>query len=210
MSKLNRFNWIAPGYDKLVKLVFGETLHEAQLYFVNEIGSSDHVLILGGGSGEFLSSLLKARPLIHVTYIEASSEMLAMAKAKMDGIANVTFVHGTEDEIPPQQFDVVITNFVLDVFQQNQVESFVAVVKNILKANGKWLVTDFENTSKLSHRILLRLMYLFFKISGSIDARRLPMWRSAFNKAGLKLKKQQFFRNGFVSTGVFSKQNRFD
>lgn len=206
MNKLNRFNWIARSYDELVKLVFGDTLHQAEMHFVNEIGSNQSVLILGGGSGKFLSALLRTKPAIQVTYIEASSEMIALAKTKVDATTRVEFVHGTEQAIPSQEFDVVITNFFLDLFQQQQVESLVGIVSKHLKVNGKWLVTDFEKSSKLSHRVLLSLMYLFFTVSGSIDAKTLPKWRPVFQSAGLKLRQEKLFRDGFVSTTVFSKQ----
>ena len=205
MNTLNRFNWIARSYDKLVNLVFGETLHHAQMHFVNEIGSSDHVLMLGGGSGKFLEQVLKVRPSITVTYVEASSEMIALAKTKTQANPHVAFIYGTQENISTQQFDIIITNFFLDLFCQDQTETLIEDLSKNLKPNGKWLITDFENTSKRSHRFLLALMYFFFRTTGSIDAKRLPDWRSAFDKQGLKLKAEKFFRGGFVNASVFTK-----
>ena len=206
MSVLNRFNWIARSYDKLVELVFGNTLHLAQSYFISAIGGNDKILILGGGTGKFLDTLLRQRPAVSVTYIEASSEMIALARKQVDNNPRVTFIHGTHDTIPDELFDVVITSFFLDLFRENSIDQMVNTISKKLRPGGKWIVTDFENTQKLSDRFLLSLMYIGFTITGSIDAKRLPIWRPVFAKEGLKFKAEKFFRDGFVGTSVFSKE----
>jgi ubiquinone/menaquinone biosynthesis C-methylase UbiE len=207
MNYLNRFNWIARNYDKLVNVFFGKTLHQAQMNFVSEIGAADKVLILGGGSGKFLKDLLAIRPSIAITYIEASSEMIMLAKGQIkEENPKVKFIHGTQDHIPLEQFDAVITNFFLDLFREDEMRTLVDTISKKLNANGKWFVADFENTQKFSHRFLLWFMYLFFRSTGSIETRHLPEWRLFFKDEGLKLKAEKFFNDGFVSASVFVKQ----
>lgn len=203
MSALNRFNWIAPRYDRLVHLIFGGTLHRAQLHFISAIGPRDRVLILGGGSGKLLNELLIIRPLIAVTYIEASSEMIRLTRQNIHQNPNVIFIHGTQNDIPEGRYDVVITNFFLDLFTNVGVETLIKIVLEKFDVNGKWLVTDFENTNKISHRILLSLMYFFFRAIGSISVKRLPEWLPVFMKAGLELKAEKMFNDGFVSARIF-------
>jgi ubiquinone/menaquinone biosynthesis C-methylase UbiE len=203
MNALNRFNWIAPRYDQLVGLMFGGTLHRAQLHFISAIGPRDSVLILGGGSGKFLNDLLAIRPMIAVTYIEASSEMIRLTRKTLHPKKNVTLIHGTENDIPEGPYDVVITNFFLDLFTNTGVEKLIKMVLEKLDVNGKWLVTDFENTKKISHRILLSLMYFFFRASGSISVKRLPEWFQLFMSAGLESRAEKTFKDGFVSARIF-------
>lgn len=205
MKTLNRFNWIARHYDNLVSLIFGKTLHHAQMHFVSQIGATDAILILGGGTGNFLMDLLTSKPLITVTYIEASSEMIRLTKRKVDGNPGLTFIHGTEHHIPDQQFDVIVTNFFLDVFPDNELQPLVDTISKNLRVNGKWFVTDFENSPKSTHKFLLSLMYLFFGVTRSLDARRLPAWRSLLENKGMKLKAEKFFNDGFISASVFVK-----
>ena len=206
MNKLNRFNWIARSYDNLVRVVFGDVLHRAQMHFVNEINEADKVLIIGGGSGKFLHNLLKMKSGIDVVYVEASSEMIALARQQVADVGRVCFIHGTEDDIPSQPFDVVITNFFLDLFTEDQIYPVIKKISRNLRVNGKWLMTDFENTKEVSHRVVLSLMYQFFRITGSIDAKRLAKWRPVFVIEKLRLEEQEFFRNGFVTTSVFVKE----
>ncbi|HEY0742890.1 MAG TPA: class I SAM-dependent methyltransferase [Chryseosolibacter sp.] len=205
MSKLNRFNWIARSYDRLVNIVFGQTLNNAQMHFMNEIGPTDSVLIIGGGTGKFLRDLLKMKSEIRIVYVEASSEMINLAKQQIGNASNMSFIHGTEENIPAQLFDVVITNFFLDLFTDDKLGKVIKTVSAHLRVGGKWFVSDFEKTGKLSHRILLSLMYLFFHVTGSIDAKRLTDWRPLFESENLILEKQQSVRDGFVSASVFVK-----
>jgi ubiquinone/menaquinone biosynthesis C-methylase UbiE len=205
MNRLNTFNWIAPVYDKLVSLVFGDTLHDAQMHFVSDIGKTDNVLILGGGSGKFLNALLEIKPLTNVTYVEASSRMIALAKKTVGNKANVNFIHGTHNDIPNKMFDVVITNFFFDLFSERQVEGLIRKVSQNLSNNGKWLVTDFEKSPKWSHRLLLTVMYLFFYCTRSVDVMRLPAWQSIFRNEAFTLEKEKLFMDGFVRADVFVK-----
>jgi tRNA (cmo5U34)-methyltransferase len=205
MSSLDKFNWIAGNYDRLVNVVFGKTLLHAQLRFVAELGEKDKVLILGGGTGNFLKELQVRRPSLVITYVEASSEMIKLAKRSIGDISNVFFIHGTQEQIPDQTFDAIITNFFLDLFPENEIEPLVKSISKHLAPNGKWFVTDFENTQKFSDKLLLRVMYRFFRITESIKATSLPEWRSSFKNQGLVLKQEEYFRNSFVCASVFSK-----
>ena len=113
---LNGFNTIAKIYDTLAKIVFGRVIKKAQLHFLNEIPIEAKVLILGGGTGWILNSILKIRPAVEVWYIEASTKMISIAKKKVVGFNNIHFIHGTEQNIPvDQHYDVVITNFYFDL-----------------------------------------------------------------------------------------------
>lgn len=205
MRKLDRFNWIARSYDSLVRFAFGDQLYRAQLYFVNEINNNDRVLIIGGGSGKFLRDLLKMKPGIDVVYVEASSKMIGLAQKVTQ--SKVTFIHGTEDDIPAQLFDVVITNFFLDLFTEDEISPVVKKISSNLRVSGKWLITDFEKTEKFSHQLVLWLMYRFFRVTGSIDAKGLAQWRPVLAAANLTLQNAKSFSDGFVSTSVFVKND---
>src|SRR5688572_28861247 len=101
-SRLNQFNGLARRYDRLAKIIFGNSLLEAQTAYLNEISSNANVLILGGGTGKLLTRLLNVNKSCSIWYIEASSMMIELARqhAKKANRAKVLFIHGTEDSIP--------------------------------------------------------------------------------------------------------------
>jgi tRNA (cmo5U34)-methyltransferase len=205
-SQLNTFNWIAPFYDRLASVVFGSTLFRAQLAFIDSIENGDAVLILGGGSGKFLETLIQRKPLVSVCYIEASEKMLRQAKTRAGTNHSVNFIHGTEDTIPDLKFNVVITNFFLDLFPEKELENVVDKISARLVPGGKWIVTDFEKSSRMEHRFLLWLMYSFFRASRSIRTTKLPDWRIIVGKRNLYTIEDATFKNGFVKSTLLGRK----
>jgi ubiquinone/menaquinone biosynthesis C-methylase UbiE len=198
--KLNRFNWIAPFYDKLVRIVFGNMLKNSQLVFLSHIKSTDSVLILGGGAGDLLVNLLAIHPQLNVYYLEASSQMIHLARKKIPSSAKAVFVHGTHENILRSEFDFVITNFVLDLFSETVLVEVIGSISAKTKKSAKWIVTDFENSSKRSHKFLLSMMYFFFRATKSIDASYLPDWRSPLQAKGFETVAEKSFCNGFIKS----------
>lgn len=208
MNSLNRFNWIARSYDSLVEIVFGEQLLEAQLHFLSFIKSGDRVLIMGGGSGKFLERLIKLNSDVQILYVEASSEMISMSRKSVPAELDITFLHGTQDDIRPDcEFDVVITNFFLDLFSDDELNRVISKVSSHLRPSGIWLVTDFRRDGKLQHQILLKLMYLFFRLTGSIRVTTLPRWRETIASGGFRFLDEKLFVKEFVSSVVAKKIN---
>ena len=199
----NNFDFIARAYDHLARLIFGKELMRAQCYFLDRVPPESDVLILGGGSGELLDNLIRQNPTCRIWYVEASIEMIELSKKRIEVVQKVFFIHGTENSIPEgQQFNVVITNFYLDLFNG---ESLIRVVQTVvphLKDGAIWLVTDFVETGSIIHRILLRIMYRFFRVVSNIEASRLPDW-SAELKKYVRESDSMASRNGFIRSMIF-------
>ena len=79
----SNFNFIAPFYNFLQRLIFGNHLQKAQSFFLNEIKPSSTVLIIGGGSGEIISSIFQVSIPEKVVFVEQSSKMIELAKPKV-------------------------------------------------------------------------------------------------------------------------------
>src|SRR5690349_4539104 len=143
------FDKIASIYDGLARLVFGNAIRQAQNYFLNDVPSGAKILVLGGGSGWLLSQLLTSKPQCDIWYIEASEKMLELSKVKAKQSSRVHFIHGTEDSVPRSiQFDVVITNFYLDLFTETSLERVIDKIRNTMRSQAIWLVSDFINNNK--------------------------------------------------------------
>ena len=206
MRTYNNFDSVAPIYDNLSTLVFGKTMFNAQTIFLREIEQGATVLILGGGTGWLLAEVLRINLTCKIWYVEASSNMIMLAKKKISSaeMYRVNFVHGTEDSIPAEiSFDVVITPFYLDLFCNNSCHVVIQKIKSSLHAKGIWIITDFVRTAWW-HYGMLFLMYRFFEITSHIEATRLPDWESTLKQNGLEEIKSYLFYSGFIKSTLVS------
>ena len=202
--KLNGFDRIAFIYDFLAKLVFGKSIIDSQKFFLSNISDNSKVLILGGGSGWLLSEFLKQKPNCEVWYIEASEKMISLSKGKIENIRNVHFIHGTEQDIQLSiKYDVLITNFYLDLFTNHQLLNIITKIRSVMKAEAQWIVTDFVNNKRWWQSIMLKVMYWFFRITCSIESRQLPEWNRLVEKAGVKEVSSKVFYGGFIKTALY-------
>ncbi len=202
---LNDFDRIASVYDLLARLVFGKSMVKAQIHFLPKIPAHAKVLILGGGTGWILTELFRMNPLCKVWYVEASAKMLALSRKRVNDEWPVKFIHGTEENIPlSMDFDVVITNFYLDLFNENALNEVVVRIKSALNVNSIWIATDFVNNQKLWQRVTLRIMYLFFQLACNIESTQLPAWKTAIQKTKYKKEEIKSFYGAFIETVWFT------
>lgn len=198
------FDRLAPFYNTVSGIVFGKTLQQSQEYFLNILKPDDRVLVLGGGSGDFLHMLLKLQPAIPVDYIDLSPKMIELARKKTFNPANVNFIVGTEQDIPNTSYSVVITNFYLDLFSDKKLKSIIEKIKGHLHPHARWLATDFVS-EKWWHKIMLWVMYRFFNVTTGIEARQLPDWQQHLARTIGGNPIQRKFYQGFITTAVFSR-----
>ncbi|MGC4023365.1 MAG: class I SAM-dependent methyltransferase [Cyclobacteriaceae bacterium] len=200
--KRNNFDSISGVYDLLAKLIFGNSIRESQKLFFPNIPNDSRILILGGGTGWILLELFKVQPKCSVWYVDASLKMISLAKRKTKNDRRIQFIHGTEENIPDMKFDVVITNFFLDLFEDHSIADLIRKIKNSLNVRALWIATDFVNR-RWWHRLMVRIMYLFFRVVSEIEAKQLPKWSENISESGLQeIKSRSFFR-GFIETKLF-------
>lgn len=206
----NNFNSIAFIYDLLARLVFGSAIRKAQWHFLQEIPPNASILILGGGTGWILKKILMLRQADFITYIDASEKMLYRSKRRLNEgqKSKVNFILGDEKSIDGQTlYDVVITNFVLDLFRPERLNQVMEVLKGSLKKDGYWLFTDFNIINDIKRqwwqKFMLTIMYKFFKIVCNIEATDLPDFDLHFASNGLKEKSYKTFYSGFIISKVY-------
>ncbi|QHV94743.1 class I SAM-dependent methyltransferase [Spirosoma endbachense] len=212
MGKTTRFSstfdWIAPVYDLLASVVFGRKLQQAQVVFLPTIPQNASVLLAGGGTGWLLEQLLVERNPRRVLYLEASAQMVALTSQRIIQKAVLGTVEYRVDTImhlhKDEQFDIVITPFLLDLFPEETLQStLLPQLRNALKPNGIWLVTDFVVTDVWWQKTLLWTMIRFFRLTAGIGTTQLADWQRLLAEAGLSLQKRQPCVGGMVSTEVW-------
>lgn len=209
-NSLDRFNWIASFYDTLAGFVFGKSIKLAQKKYLNVgLAERSKVLVLGGGTGWWLAKFVNRNPTAEIWYVEASSKMIELSKRKNADLTGIHFIHGTEENIPSEiSFDLVITFFLLDVFSNQSLDLFISRIKTKMKEEGLWLVTDFVK-HKFWHNWLLKTMYLFFWITGSLSVLELPKWEIRMKECGFYPSVKAIFFGGFIYSYIYKHDREF-
>jgi SAM-dependent methyltransferase len=138
----------AAGYDDLLGLPAGAT--RASLGCGNPLAVADvhvgeTVLDLGSGGGiDVLLSAKRVGPDGHVYGVDASADMLELARHNADqaGAANVEFLHGSIEDLPlpANAVDVVISNCVVNL-SPDKAAVFGEVVR-VLRPGGRLGISD--------------------------------------------------------------------
>ncbi|MCE7996541.1 MAG: class I SAM-dependent methyltransferase [Roseivirga sp.] len=204
MARKGGFDAVAPLYDTLSYVVFGNALKRAQLAFLEHLPTTGRALVIGGGTGWILKEVVKRRPGLQVDYVEASEKMLALSRRKVASDNHqVNFIHGTEKSVPSSDYDCIITNFFLDVFSENSLKRVMSLLREKLGSGGMWICTDFRSAGKRNHQFLIWLMHRFFGLFASLEANRLLDFRPFFDKEGMILKEESEFRNGLIFSALY-------
>lgn len=204
MSKLNSFDRVAPFYDVLAHVVFAGNIKRSQLTFLDVIESGNSILIIGGGTGWIVKEIFKREPDVMITYVEGSAQMIEMTKKRLTSpeLNRVHFIHTIE--LPRiEKVDVVITNFLLDVFSNETLPDYIIRLKQNMKPQTLWLVTDFVNEGRLWQRFLLRTMNYFFLLTGSMGLNALPDWNHHVYRAGFTVVKERKYFSDFIKAAVY-------
>lgn len=198
------FDRLAWAYDALADLVFGSSILKAQQAFLTCIPEGAGILVLGGGTGRFLTVLLQMKPGIHVVFVDSSSQMIMRAKTRVKTSQNVQFILGTHEDLPKTTYDVVVTFFFLDVFKEPELHQVIGIVGNQVKPDGMWLASDFLS-EKTWHKAMLRVMYGFFRVVVNLKTSVLPDWRTSLLQAGWKASETQTYYGGFIEASIWKR-----
>lgn len=191
-------------------MVFGTSLDRAQQVHLPRIQPTDKVLIIGGGTGRLLEHLLNQQPNQPVTYVEASSKMLEMTQARLSvrNTDSVVLLHGTHENVTAEAvYDVVITNFFLDLFTDASMQQVADRLNKALKIGGHWIFTDFISDRKQTwfQELLIRTMYIFFRVVTGLVTANLPDFEAYFRSANFQVLAHNRFCNGMVVSSLYRK-----
>jgi len=201
---LANFDFIAPVYDLLARIVFGTSIRKAQTYYLNQIPDGARVLILGGGTGWLLEEISDQS--LRIDYVDLSKKMLKRAKKRQVSFAMLRFIHGNEETVADQLYDIVITPFVLDTCTENQLPPMIETIEHLVDKNGLWLCTDFNSQDQsFKARALDLAMRVFFRTVSGLKLKRLLPYFEAIGQAGFKEIDTNLFYGGFIKASLFKR-----
>jgi len=195
---VNDFDRLAPYYDSLARLVFGNSILKSQSCFFELLHKDSEVLIIGGGTGKMLSEL----PLVRsVTYCEKSGEMIRLAKKKASQ-NSITFQQGDFLEgAHYQQFDAVICPFFLDCFMERNLQKVIRKIKQTLRPGGYLFVADFEYG--MVPTLIGKAMHHFFRVAANLESGELKSIHHFVVSNHFDLLEEKFFYQNMIFSRVY-------
>ncbi len=198
------FNTIAPYYDTLSRMVFGNTLEKAKVSLYDHIKNGSTILFIGGGSGSSLQALLKLRKNLTIDFVESSGKMISKAKNRAKNTSVVNFYHKPVEEFEGLNYDYVITEFFLDLFEEPKIKDLIEIISFKLANNGKWIDTDFRQPSKYKGKFILKLMYWFFNIIANVASTKLVCAKPLLQTAGFDICLEKESKSKYISSRLIT------
>ncbi|HEX6497129.1 MAG TPA: class I SAM-dependent methyltransferase [Acidobacteriaceae bacterium] len=201
------FGRLAGAYRWMEYLSFGSYLQQCSRLRLREMAGCRRALVYGDGDGRFLAELVRRVPQIQVAAIDASGEMLRRAATRLPDNADVRLVQAdalayTVAALPEAPFDLIVSHFFLDCFNEEELATLLAGVNAAAKEGAIWVVSDFAIPPKPVARQLGRLivsgLYLAFGLLTGLRARRLPDHTRVMCEAGWRLEDRRTLLLGLL------------
>ncbi|WP_439694656.1 class I SAM-dependent methyltransferase [Mucilaginibacter sp. AW1-7] len=204
------FNNSARFYDLLSRLVYGKAIINTQVFLINHIQPNDNILIVGGGTGWILDKISRLHPTgLKITYVEAAERMMALSQKRNTSDNEIVFINDVIEGVNlPAGFDVAITPFLFDNFTDATLTTVFNKIHSLLTPGALWLNCDFQLTGKWWQGLLLKSMFLFFRLIDGIEASKLPKIEACFNRNNYSPKNERTFFGDFIVARVYRKQER--
>jgi len=138
----------AKRYDLLITfLTLGrESALREKMLDLGKVAAGESVLDVGCGTGTLAIAAKRRVGMGSVRGIDASTEMIARARAKASRAkADVAFDVASAESLPfsDQQFDVVLSTVMLHHLRRAARQQCVREIRRVLKTGGRLLVVDF-------------------------------------------------------------------
>jgi len=180
-------DWIARHYWWIEKLGMGRMLERRRRWFLPQLRNARQALVLGDGDGRFLRELLQDNSMVHADYVDLSSRMLELARHTA-GVGRVVYKQADARalEFAPGEYDLIATHFFFDCFGQQELETLISRIAAAATPGARWVVSEFCTTS-IPARLLVRALYLFFRITTDLRNQSLVDHRPILSAHGFRL-----------------------
>ncbi len=207
------FDRLAPFYDLMADLAFAGKIHASQTLLLPRLPPVRRALVVGGGTGRFLTTLLEHDPQITAVSIDLSPAMTRRTAARLaarglTGRAELR-VGGLQQLGSEDRFDLVATHCFLDLFEDADLQAVIDRLDQSLEPAGHWLFSDFadagDGVAGAARKTVVAMLYAFFRATCSIGPSRLPDFDRGFNRAGLEAVARRDLLGGLLQTALLRK-----
>jgi SAM-dependent methyltransferase len=206
------FNRIARPYRWLEYLSLGSALENCRTHYLPQLLDRRHALVLGDGDGRFLAELLASNPGLHADAIDTSTTMLQLLRQRCEAATpnaatRLRTHHANALTIPLEDsYDLVVTHFFLDCLTQPDLDTLITHINPTLTPGALWLISDFRvpnGLMRLPARVLVRTLYLAFRLLTGLLTTHLPDYATPLTQAGLTRIAHQHRLAGLLTTELW-------
>ena len=206
------FNRIARLYRWLEYLTLGTALENCRTHYLPQLLDRRHALVLGDGDGRFLAQLLASNPDLHADAVDTSATMLQLLRQHCEAATPNTTTrlrtqHANALTIPLEDsYDLVVTHFFLDCLTQPDLDTLISRINPTLTPGALWLISDFRipnGLMRLPARLLVRSLYLAFRLLTGLRTTHLPDYATPLTQAGLNRVAHQHRLAGLLTTELW-------
>ena len=196
---------IARQYAWLEYAAFGDALQRRRVALLPEVAGARRVLVLGDGDGRFLDKLVRQNSQAQVDYADLSGRMLKLAQARA-GTERVTYhqADALEIALPERSYDLIVTHFFLDCFNDAGAERLVERVARAACPRALWLVSEFRECTFWT-KPLLAVLYLFFGLTTGLRTRRLIDHHPLLAKHGFRMVRAESAWRGLLASELWAR-----
>ena len=194
----DHYSFLAPFYNRLTKLIFGDQLMLAKNHFAENL-SKKKILIIGGGDG---LDYQNSQNQLSGEYWEISKAMLSKAKVNLAESSltfHLNFYQATKGEL----FDEVWLHFVLDTMKDEEIISLLGEIRKSVKSEGRIYLVDFFPPKNSYQRFLNLSMITFFRIVTKHKRATIPAYEKILRKKNWKKNGEKKFLRGWVKAQVW-------
>ncbi|MGD1094256.1 MAG: class I SAM-dependent methyltransferase [Bryobacteraceae bacterium] len=201
---------IARWYRWLEYIGFGGELERRRLAFLPEVAAARRVLVLGEGDGRFLVRLVEQNLGASIDYLDLSDRMLALARERA-GTDQVAYHQGDAMTfpLPSAEYDLVVTNFFLDCFEEADAVRLVERISAAAKPRARWLIAEFRQPDRgwqaLWARLWLRTLYLFFRVTTGLKTSRLVDHHPILGQSRFRIERAESALFGLLASELWTR-----
>jgi SAM-dependent methyltransferase len=204
------FDLLAPVYRWMEIICAGEKMHRCRTAFLDEIPPPQKILLLGEGHGRALAECRRRFDGAEITCVDASEKMLEQARRQLRREnLDARRVEWIQADIltwspPPKTYDLIVTNFFFDCFCPDQLAQMIPGIAAGATSHANWLLADFQipaaGLKRFRARLILRLLYTFFRLTTRLSANAITKPDPFFQKAGFTLHRRRESEWGLLHT----------
>jgi demethylphylloquinol methyltransferase len=193
------YNRVAKVYEALGYIYAGHRIYDAKASQMEEVAAGDRVLYVGVGPGD--DAVLAALRGAQVTCLDISSGMLRQAQSHIERAGqSAEFLHcDVLDHDRQNHYDVVIVNFFLNVFAEEDMCRMLRRLATLSRPGGKVLISDFmppqggrmSRAAQAAYWGVTNLFYCLLRLSAWHPIYDYPAY---FDTAGLSLERVRWFK----------------